>query len=194
LDVSEYIKRFESENRDIAAAKREILNAVAAKPGDRIADIGAGTGMFTREFARIVGPNGRVYPVEISPSFLSHIISEAEKGGYASVLTPVLGTFDSSMLPPDSVDIVFLCSTYHHFGHPERNLASIHRALKPGGRVVLIDFDRERAKAPFAREHARAPKEVYFAEFEKAGLTRLATKTGPKMADNFYAEFTKPAK
>lgn len=193
LDVVEFVRRFEGEHRDIATAKEAILDATGLKPGDEVADVGAGTGLFTREFARRVGKTGRVYAVEIAPAFLNHIAAQAAKSGDDDVITPVLAGPDKTHLPPESVDVVFLCATYHHFEHPERNLASIVRALRPGGRVILIDFDQARAKNEFAREHARGPKETYIAEFEKAGLKLNPSRSGPPLQDNFYAEFVKPS-
>lgn len=188
-DVKSFVQRFEGKDRDIASKREEILRIVALQPGQAVADIGAGTGLFTLPFARAVGPTGVVYAVDISPAFLQHIAAQAGEQKLDGVVTPVLAGADSCHLPPGSVDVVFLCATYHHFGKPERNLASIHRALRPGGRLILIDFDQENAKSSWAREHARAPLGVYVSEFQKAGFERVAVANPPELTDNFYVEF-----
>ena len=80
------------------------------------------------------------------------------------VIKTVLNTQDSAMLPSSSINAAFLCDTYHHFEHPEKMLASIHRALRPDGRLIVIDFDLRKESGDFVRQRARAAKEVYFRE------------------------------
>jgi ubiquinone/menaquinone biosynthesis C-methylase UbiE len=189
LDVREQVERFESESRDVYAKRREVVRAVGLRPGEAVADIGAGTGLFTRLFAEQVGPKGTVYAVDIGPAFLKHIAEQAKRLGQDRVVKTVLSTQDSSNLPPHSVDVAFICDTYHHFEHPGRVLGSVHRALKPGGRLVIVDFDLRADSSEMVKQRARGPKEVYFREIADAGFERVEVKDAPKLKDDFFAAF-----
>jgi ubiquinone/menaquinone biosynthesis C-methylase UbiE len=187
-DVAQFVQRFENDARDIYAKRREITRAVGLRPGDAVADIGAGTGLFTFLFAEPVGPKGTVYAVDIAPAFVKYIAAQAQQRGLDRVKT-VLNTPDSVKLPPESIDVAFACDTYHHFECPEKMLASIHCALRPGGRLVVIDFDLRKDSGDSVKQRARAPKEVYYREIAKAGFELIEAKDVPKIKDNFYAEF-----
>jgi ubiquinone/menaquinone biosynthesis C-methylase UbiE len=189
LDVAKFVDRFESNSRDIFAQRKQIVEAIGLRPGQAIADIGAGTGLFTWMFAEKVGPNGTVYAVEIAPAFLKYLADQATKRGLQDVVKTARSTQDSANLAPGSLDVAFVCATYHHFEHPEKILASIHHALRPGGRLVVIEFDLRKDSSTFVREHARAPKDVYFREIEATGFTRVDVKGSPQLKDNFFAVF-----
>jgi len=189
LDIQEFVKRFEDESRDIYAQRKTIVDAVHPQLGDAVADLGAGTGLFTHLFAERVGPKGKVYAVDIGPAFLKHIAKQANRLGQERVVKTVLGTQDSTNLLPGSVDVVFICDTYHHFEHPQKMLDSVHGGLRPGGRLILVDFDLRKDSSEFIKQRARAPKEVYFREIVDAGFERIETKDAPKLKENFYAEF-----
>ncbi len=155
------------------------------------ADVGAGTGLFTRLIADQVGLKGRVYAVDIAPAFLNHIAAESKRRGQTQVAT-VRGTQDSTELPPDSIDLAFLCDTYHHLEHPARVLASIHRALRQCGQLVVIDLDRVEGKSrEFVLKHVRASQAVFRAEIEGAGFQRLDTPNAPALRENFFLRFRK---
>ncbi|ANM28438.1 SAM-dependent methyltransferase [Acidobacteria bacterium Mor1] len=169
MDVDEWIGRFEVESREVFAARDEVMAAVGLSAGDRIADIGAGTGFYTRLFSEAVG-DGWVYAVDISPRFIEHINASAGRDGLQNV-TGVLSRVDSVMLPPASVNHAFICDTYHHFDTPADTLASIHAALEPGGMLTVIDFERiEGVSSDWIMGHVRAGKEVFRAEIEAAGF------------------------
>lgn len=189
VDVQEFVKRFENETRDVYVKRRDIVRAAGLRPGDVVADIGAGTGLFTRLFAEQVGAKGTVYAVDIGPGFLKYIAEQAKQQGHERVIKTVLNTPDSVELPPGSVDVAFICDTYHHFEHPEKMLASIHRSLRSSGRLILVDFDLRKDSGDFVKQRARAPKEVYFREITVAGFEQIETKDVPALKDNFYAEF-----
>ena len=117
-----------------------------------------------------MGPSGKVYAVDISQEFLDHIAAQAKTQGQAQVVT-VRGTQDSTNLPPGSVDLVFLCDVYHHLEDHEKILASIHQALRPGGVLVLVEFDRVEGKSSdFVLKHIRAGQEEFRREIEAAGF------------------------
>lgn len=194
LDVREQVERFESESREVYTKRQEVVRAVGLRPGEAVADIGAGTGLFTRLFAEQVGPKGTIYAVDIGPAFLKHIAQQAKRFGQDQVVKTILNTQDSTNLPPHSIDVAFTCDTYHHFEHAERMLDSIYRALKPGGRLVIVDFDLRADSSEMVKQRARGPKELYFREITDAGFEQVEVKDGPKLTDDFFAVFQRVEK
>ena len=187
-NVKKFIGRFEVESRELFARRHEIVAACQIKPGQTVADIGAGTGLFTRLFSDAVGKDGRVIAVEISQKFLDHIQATSREAGQRNVDT-LLATADSTGLPPKSVDVAFICDTYHHFEFPLKTMVSLQRALKPGGRVVLVDFRRiPGTSSDWVLNHVRAGQEVfeadllrenYFVVFQKSMADEPALAQGP---------------
>lgn len=187
-DVEEFIGRFEVESREVYVHRGAIVEACRLQPGMVVADVGAGTGLFTRMFAEAVGPEGRVLAVDIAPKFLEHIDATCRAAGIRNVET-VLGTADSTGLPPGAVDVAFICDTYHHFEFPQRTMASIRRALKPGGRVVVVDFRRIPGESSeWVLEHVRAGQETVEREIVQAGFRRLETRFD-ELTENYLMEF-----
>lgn len=192
LNVDQWLERFEVESREVYGARKEVLKACAIKPGERIADVGAGTGFYSQLFAKTTGWDGWVYSVDIAPKFLQHIAMRATTDGIEN-LTTVLGTDVSIRLPPESVDLVFICDTYHHFEQPMQSLSSIYRALKPGGRLVLIDFERIPGKSrEWLISHVRAGKEVFKSEVIEAGFRFQDEISIDGFEENYLLRFTKP--
>ena len=142
-----------------------------------VADVGSGTGLYTLDLARAVGPDGPVYAVDIIPHFLRHVGKQAARAGLANV-TLVQSTTDALNLPPGSVDLVFLCDVYHHLERPAATLAAIRAALRPGGALILIDLAREPGKSPrWILDHVRADRSQVLAELAAAGFTLVADRT-----------------
>ncbi len=169
-DVTKYVKTFEGESREVYANREKIVAECGIQPGMVVADVGAGTGLFTRLFAPAVGPRGKVIAVDISEKFLDHIAKTCREAKITNVET-LQCSDTSTQLPPNTVDLVFICDTYHHFEYPYRTMQSIHHALKPGGRVVLIDFHRIPGKSSdFILGHVRAGREVFVKEIEEVGF------------------------
>ena len=191
LDVDEWIGKFEIESRETYAARERVLAACQLKPGMKVADVGAGTGFYCRLFASAVGKDGWVYAVDISPRFLEHINKKSEAEGIANI-TSILGTEKSTRLPNESVDLIFTCDTYHHFSHPESTLASLHAALKPGGTLVLIDFERIPGESRrFILGHVRAGKRVFRQEVLDAGFELIEEVEIPSFKENYLLRFRK---
>ncbi len=192
LDVDHWVERFEGESREVYAERAAIVDALDLSSGSRIADIGAGTGFFTALFAEQVGSDGTVYAVEVSPQFLEHLRARVATDGLESVEV-VEGTQTSVELPADSIDIAFVCDVYHHFESPDESLASLHRAIRPGGSLVIIEFERIPGKSPkWLLEHVRAGREVFTAEIESAGF-RLAEEIElDGLKDNYILRFERP--
>ena len=194
LNVDEWLGRFEVESREVYAARKQILEVCSLKSGERVADVGAGTGFYSQLFAGAVGEAGWVYSVDIAAPFLKHIAARASENQIDN-LTTVLCSDTSIRLPPESVDLVFICDTYHHFEFPAKTLASIHRALKPGGRLVLIDFERiPGVSREWTLGHVRAGKEVFRQEVIDAGLDFVGESNLEGLKENYLLQFTKPRK
>jgi predicted methyltransferase len=164
-DVERTAKMFEGEKRDVVVKRDEILAACQLKPGMTVADVGAGTGLFTRLFARKVAPEGKVYAVDITESFVEHVEKTCEEQGIENVAC-IVCTPKSAKLPAESVELVFLCDTYHHFEYPFKMLDSIHAALRPDGRLIVIDRKD-------ASDHVRADQETVKKEVVAAGFKFL---------------------
>ncbi|MDZ7754726.1 MAG: class I SAM-dependent methyltransferase [Gammaproteobacteria bacterium] len=165
-----WVDIFERDGREVYDRRHDILEALAIERGSTVADIGAGTGFFTRLFAREVGPEGRVYAVDITPTFVDNVVRRAQEQGHDNV-TGIINTPRDVLLPEAAVDLAFISDTYHHFEYPISTMRSLHRALKPGSEVVVIDFKRiPGVSNPWVLGHVRAGKEVFIREIESAGF------------------------
>ena len=192
LNLEEWVERFETESREVFRSRAAIVQAVRLKKGDRVADVGAGTGLFTALFAREVGPRGWVFAVEISPRFLERLGQVAREQGLPNV-SPMLGAEKSIRLPPQSIDVAFVCDTYHHFEFPQSTLASIRQALRPGGRLVVIDFERiEGQSREWVLGHVRAGKAEFREEIEAAGFKFVAETDIEGLEENYFLVFQSP--
>lgn len=189
LNVEEWVNRFEVESREVFAAKSEIVERMKLSPGDRVADIGTGTGLFVEPFSEAVGKDGWVYALDIAPKFVERVEKLAEIKSLNNV-TPVLCGQDDIRLAPGSIDAAFICDVYHHFEYPDQSLASIHKALKPGGKLVVIDFNRIPGESrEWTLNHVRAGKEVFRAEIEKAGFRFVNEVEVPAFKENYFLQF-----
>ena len=191
-DVAKYVGRFETESREIYRERHRILDALEIETGMHVADVGAGTGLFSLPLAKAVGPDGRVFAVDIVPKFLERIDRLTGDQAITNVTT-VLCTERSIEVPSDSVDLVFVCDTYHHFEYPMSTMTSLHEALKPGGEVVLVDFIRDPEKSDaWVLKHVRAGQEVVIKEVESVGF-QLVDKGGhiDYLRKNYVLRFRK---
>ena len=168
--LENWIGRFEREGREVYERRDEVLAVLELEPGMTVADIGAGTGFFTMLFAQKVGPEGKVYGVDITKKFVDHLVSTSRELGLKNV-EGIRNSFDSTGLEKDSIDVAFICDTYHHFEYPYRMLASIKEALRPGGKVVLVDMERiEGVTEQWVLNMVRAGKGTFTDEFKNAGF------------------------
>lgn len=188
-DAAGWTKRFEHDGREVYDRRHEIVAALGLTPGLRVADVGAGSGLFTRLFAEAVGPSGRVYAVDVQADFLTQIAARAEADGQAQVETRRADQRRTG-LDPGSIDVAFLCDAYHHLELPKTYLADLHRALVPGGRLVIIDYDRSRpGTEAWMKDHIRADPPQLLGEIEAAGFTPTAVSL--RLEENFVAVFTR---
>ena len=191
-DLAVWQQRFERAGREIYDNRRKIVALAGLTEGEAVADVGAGTGLFTFLFAEAVGPRGKVYAVDIVPRFVRHLQAEARRRRLGQVV-PVLGRPRSVSLPPESVDLLFLCDAYHHFEFPRSMNRSLFRALRPGGTLLLIDFRRVPGRTPAGvLEHVRAGQEVFTAELVAAGFEAVAEI--PLLEENYVVRLRKPAR
>jgi ubiquinone/menaquinone biosynthesis C-methylase UbiE len=170
LDVSQFVERFEHEGREVYDQRERIAALVCPKPGMAVADIGAGTGIHTMLFSKNAGSDGKVYAVDIAPQFLEYIDKRAAEAGAKNIKT-VLCKEDSVELPEDSIDVAFICDTYHHFEYPKSTMTSLFKAMRPGGIVYVIDFIREPGKSTdWVMNHVRAGQDTVTREIESVGF------------------------
>jgi ubiquinone/menaquinone biosynthesis C-methylase UbiE len=154
----------------------ELARLLDLKPGMTVADVGAGFGAWTVRFGRLVGPSGRVYATDIGAAQISALREYAAKEGLTNV-TVIEGAIDRTNLPADCCDAILLRDAYHHLTHPEDIVRSLAAALKPGGRLAVIDFpprpnSEVPAGVPANRRGHGVPPEVVQSEVS-AALTHV---------------------
>jgi len=189
LDVTQWVERFEREGREIFDHRQAIVDALNLRSGMVVADVGAGTGLFTLLFGKSVGNRGRVFAVDIVRDFLKYVETEAGKAGLQNIRT-VLCTESSVELASESIDLAFICDAYHHFEYPRQTMQSLHGALRPGGQLIVIEFKRiEGESSDWILQHVRAGQEVFTREIEAIGF-RKETELD-LLKDNYFLRFTK---
>jgi SAM-dependent methyltransferase len=178
---------FERPGREVFDQRFRILQEARIQTGMRVADIGAGTGLFASLFARAVRPAGLVYAVDISPGFVEVITERAQAEGLANVV-PIRNTQQDTGLDPGSIDLAFVCDTYHHFENPSAMLESIHRALVPDGALILIDYHRWPGfSSPWIMSHVRAGRDQVVREVTASGF-RLVDEPA-LLRESFFLRF-----
>jgi SAM-dependent methyltransferase len=158
--------------REREEAPDTLVEWLPLERGDVVADIGAGTGYFAFRISPRV-PEGRVLAVDIQPEMLE-IISQRKAARGIDNIAPVLGAVDDTRLPAGAVDLVLMVDAYHEFSHPREMMASIVRGLRPGGRVVLVEYRAEDPDVPIKPLHKMTQKQAR-AEMSAAGLLWVET-------------------
>ena len=153
-----------------------LLTALQVKPGDAVADLGAGTGYYTRRLAGLVGPRGTVYAVDIQQEMLDLLTNKLAQAGLNNV-KPVLGSGTDPKLPRAAVDLVLMVDVYHEFSHPYEMTAAMVEALKPGGRIIFVEFRGEDPKVAIKRVHKMTEAQVR-KEMALFPLTWVETQSG----------------
>jgi ubiquinone/menaquinone biosynthesis C-methylase UbiE len=137
--------------------------------GAAVADIGAGSGYITERLAARVGPAGRVFANDVQPQMLDLLARRLARKKIGNV-TLVQGTLDDPKLPPESVDLALMVDVYHEFSQPQAMLRHLRAALKPGGRMVLLEYRKEDPTIPIRPEHKMSVAEAKL-EVEAEGFT-----------------------
>lgn len=188
-EFQSWVSVFERPGREVYDKRHTIVRALALKPGMAVADIGAGTGFYTHLFAKIVGNLGKVYAVDISKNFIENILRAAKNQGLNNI-EGIVNNPKSINLAPDSIDLAFICDTYHHFEYPQTMLTSIHQSLRPGGQLVIIDFRKQAGlSTSWVMSHVRANEDTVIKEVEKAGF-RLISQSD-LLHSNYFLSFVK---
>jgi ubiquinone/menaquinone biosynthesis C-methylase UbiE len=156
------------EGRDVRQKPKELIAALGLKPGMAVADVGTGAGYMLPHLSAAVGPQGKVYAEDVFPDFLD---AAKKRGAKLTNVEYVLGDFKSAKLPKASVDVALVLDAYHHFDYPQPMLASLREALKPGGRMVVVEYHKNEKAMPNGRalEHIRATKDEFMKEIEGFG-------------------------
>jgi len=154
--VADWLERPEREEEERTSL---LMKALRFKPGEMVADIGAGTGYLTRRIATNVWPAGKVFAVDIQPEMLVLLTNKLSSEGITNVV-PVLGTVTDPKLPAKSVDTIIMVDVYHEFDHPFEMTEAMCRALKPGGRIVFVEFRGEDENVPIKRVHKMTEAQV----------------------------------
>lgn len=171
-DLDGYIARMEDPSRDEWQKPDEVIKALEVQPGQTVCDIGAGPGYFALRFGKAVGERGGVFGVDVEPPMLDVLRARIARSGARNV-TPVLGLPDDPLLPPASCDLILIVNTFHHLPDGAAYLRRLTRSLRPGGRVVNIDFQKKETPMGPPVEH-RVSREAFVAAAGKAGLDVVA--------------------
>lgn len=154
--AADWLERPEREEEE----KTQLLvEALKFQPGDQVADIGAGTGYLTRRMAPKILPGGKVYAVEIQQEMLDLLTNKLIRAGLTNIV-PVLGTITDPKLPATTLDLIIMVDVYHEFDYPYEMTEAMCRALKPGGRMVFVEFRGEDVKVPIKRIHKMTEAQV----------------------------------
>jgi precorrin-6B methylase 2 len=146
------------------------LRLLKVTKGSTVGDVGAGSGYMSLRLARLVGPQGRVYAVDVQPGMLQLLQQNAAKAKLSN-LVPVLGGFDDPKLPAGELDLIIMVDVYHEFSQPQRMLQRMREALKPGGRLALFEYRAEDPDVPILPLHKMTKKQVK-TEVELEGFTQ----------------------
>jgi len=175
----EFAKFLEGADRVTRMQVPRVVSALDLKPGMKVADIGSGSGLFTRPIAKAIGPNGIAFAVDIDAALLKIVERSAANEKIANVRT-ILATAGDPKLP-EPVDLAFVCDTLHHIEQPAAYLQTLKKYLTPGGRIVVIDFSE---KWPQGHESMRYSLEQLDAWMKAAGMERLASH--PWLDNSFF--------
>ena len=168
----ERTERQKEERADLLIAELEL------KPGMDVADVGAGTGYYSRRMALAVGPTGQVYAIEVQPQMLRILETTAKRPGYGNIV-PVLGADDDVKLPEASIDLAVMVDVYHELAYPHEVLASIVRALRPGGRMVFVEYRGEDFRVPIKPLHKMTEQQVRLEAADQALVWERTARTLP---------------
>lgn len=183
--VENFVESFENEGREVYDRREWIVDAMGIKPGEKLVDIGAGTGLFMPLFSKAVGPKGHVTAVDIVPNFLVRLRERAKAHPNVSVVT---GEEKRLLVEPGSQDRAVLIDVYHHVEYPRLFMRSVREGLRPGGEVIIVDFRRvEGQSEEWVFDHVRAGQALVTQEVTDAGFELVEARDGLKQ--NYFLRF-----
>jgi arsenite methyltransferase len=183
-DVEHWASVFESPARAKWQKPDEVVRALDLKPGETVIDIGAGTGYFTRRFAKAVGPSGTAIGLDVEPGMVDYMKADAKKLDLKNYQARLV-TADNPELGSHSADVIFFCDTLHHVADRIAYLQSLMPALRSGGRVAVVDFKKDAPMGPPAK--MKIAREQMIEQFGKAGY-RLV-RAHDFLPDQYFLEF-----
>ena len=187
-DIKQYLAQLDSEERDQYQKPRQVIDALNLKPGLAVADLGSGSGYFTRRFIEAVTETGKVYAVDVEPEMLKYTEESVVHMHRSYTAEFILARPDNPKLPYESIDLLFLCNTYHHLEERPKYFSDTKSSLKPGGRLAIIDFyhDGRSGELGFPKDHL-VPRETVIAELSKAGYRLIREHTF--LPHQYFLEF-----
>jgi ubiquinone/menaquinone biosynthesis C-methylase UbiE len=164
-----------AEDRDSRQKPKELIAAAGIRPGMTVADVGTGAGYMLPHLSEAVGPGGRVYAEDIFPDFLA---SAKKRGAGLENVTYVLGNEKSAELPAGSQDVILVLDAYHHFDYPSEMISGLRRALKPDGRLVVVEYHKNEKSMANGRalKHIRLTRDEFVKEIESFGMKAVEVK------------------
>lgn len=169
-NLAQYLERLDSSERDQYQKPVQVIDALNLKPGQAVADLGSGSGYFTRRLVGAVTETGKVYAIDVEPEMLRYV-----EDGLVHMHTPYSAEFilarpDSPKLPAESVDLIFVCNVFHHLEDRSTYFRNARTVLKPGGRIAIVDFyhDERSGDLGFPKKHL-VPQDTAIAEMTAAG-------------------------
>jgi ubiquinone/menaquinone biosynthesis C-methylase UbiE len=154
-DIKQYLEHLDSAERDRYQKPIQVIEALKLKPGMAIADLGSGSGYFTRRFVEAVTDTGMVYAIDIEPEMLAYVKDSIVHMHMAYTAEFILARPDSPKLPFESIDLLFVCNTIHHLEDRSKYFRDLKSSLRPGGRIGIIDFypDERSGDLGFPKRH-----------------------------------------
>ncbi len=147
------------ENRESEERCSLLLTNLGLKPGQVVCDMGVGNGYYALQIAQMIGQEGRVLGVDVQAEMLELLRNRMEEKRIGNV-TPILGSYHDPCLPDESCDLILLVDVYHEFSHPELMLAAMRKALKPNGRIALVEYRTEDPEVPIKKLHKMSKKQI----------------------------------
>jgi SAM-dependent methyltransferase len=186
-DPTAYMAALDDPARDEWQKPHDVVTALGLAEGQKVVDLGAGSGYFALRFARHVGGAGKVFAIDISPDMIAELRARASAAGLTN-LVPVLARPDDPLLDPNSVDLIFVCDTWHHIPQRPAYLTTLARALAPGGRLAIVDFHKHAPMGPPAE--MKLTREEVLAEVQAAGFTLAREHTF--LPHQYFLVFSRP--
>jgi arsenite methyltransferase len=187
-NVMEYLDRLDRPERDQDQKPAQVVEALELKPGMSVADLGSGSGYFTRRFVEAVTETGKVYAIDVEPEALKYVEESLVHMHRPYTAEFILARPDNPKLPAESVDLIFVCNTYHHLEDRTTYVRNVKSALKAGGRIAIVDFyhDARSGELGFPKKHL-VPRETVIEEFNAAGYKLLKEHTF--LPKQYFIEF-----
>ena len=169
-NISQYLEQLDSSERDQYQKPIQVIEALNLKPGQAVADLGSGSGYFTRRLVAAVTESGKVYAIDVEPEMLRYVEESLVHTHAPYSAEFILARSDSPKLPAESVNLIFVCNVFHHLEDRTTYFRNARSALKAGGRIAIIDFyhDERSGDLGFPKQHL-VPREAVIAEMTEAG-------------------------